>query len=99
MRKTSDQTLHLLRVLVPLHPNTFIGYEVIALTGLKSGSVYPILTRLTRWGWLKQEVQPNFVRGRRPVSVYSWTMEGLLGARRLLWGVSQGRKRSIIDPW
>jgi PadR family transcriptional regulator, regulatory protein PadR len=99
MRKTSDQTLHLLRVLLPLHPNTFIGYEVIALTGLKSGSVYPILTRLTRWGWLKQEVQPNFVRRRRPVSVCSWTMEGLLGARRLLWGVNQGRKRSIIDPW
>jgi DNA-binding PadR family transcriptional regulator len=60
------------------------GYDLMQATGLKSGSLYPILTRLTAEGWV--------LRVRRFGSqrvVYQLTEEGQLAGGRYLASMSE----------
>lgn len=53
------------------------GYELLANTGLKSGSVYPILVRLSEKGLLEATWEPNPPPGRPPRHLYRLTATGL----------------------
>ena len=50
---TSPQTLRVLRLLLEEPAAWHYGYEISQQTGLKSGTLYPILIRLADQGWLE----------------------------------------------
>jgi len=52
------------------------GYELMKTTGLKSGSLYPILRRLESYGWVEQHSEPSPHPGRPRRKVYRVTAKG-----------------------
>ena len=52
------------------------GYELCKLTGVKSGTLYPLLMRLHDQGFLQSEWRPPEVTGRPPRNAYRLTAEG-----------------------
>src|SRR5579862_824521 len=76
-RKSSRQTLALLSVLLE-QPRTWQhGYELSKATGLKSGTLYPILIRLSDEGFLDSRWKDAERPGRPPRHVYRLTATGL----------------------
>lgn len=65
------------------------GFGLIQTTGLKSGSLYPILERLERQGWVSsawEQVDPAEA-GRPRRRYYRLTPEGVAGAQELRSGL------------
>jgi len=80
-RKCSRQTVALLAALME-QPRTWQhGYELSKLTGLKSGTLYPILMRLSDQGLLVSRWKDAERPGRPPRHVYRLTATGLALAR------------------
>lgn len=80
-RKCSRQTLALLSALME-RPRTWQhGYELSKETGLKSGTLYPILIRLSEQGLLNSRWKDAERPGRPPRHVYRLTATGLALAR------------------
>src|SRR5579863_3658073 len=80
-RKCSRQTLALLAALIQ-QPRTWQhGYELSKETGLKSGTLYPILIRLSDQGLLNSRWKDAERPGRPPRHVYRLTATGLALAR------------------
>jgi DNA-binding PadR family transcriptional regulator len=52
------------------------GYELCKLTGVKSGTLYPLLMRLHDQGFLQSEWRPPEATGRPPRNAYRLTNEG-----------------------
>ena len=52
------------------------GYELATLTGIKSGTLYPLLIRLEGQGYLEAEWQPSAAAGRPPRHAYRLTVAG-----------------------
>jgi len=85
-RKCSDQTLALLAALLE-QPRTWrYGYELAKESGLKSGTLYPILIRLGDRGMLESKWQPPSQPGRPPRHVYRVTSAGAAFAKEQLAG-------------
>ena len=57
------------------------GYDLATVTGLKSGTLYPLLIRLEAQGYLEAEWQPPAASGRPPRHAYRLTSTGLQLAR------------------
>jgi len=57
------------------------GYELASLTGIKSGTLYPLLIRLEAQGFLAAEWQQPAAGGRPPRHAYRLTAAGQLLAR------------------
>ncbi len=57
------------------------GYELCQMTGIKSGTLYPLLIRLEQQGHLEAQWQPPAEPGRPPRHVYRLTAAGILLAR------------------
>ena len=53
------------------------GYGLCRQTGLKSGSMYPILMRLADRGWLETDWESEVPAGRPPRHLYRLTKSGL----------------------
>jgi DNA-binding PadR family transcriptional regulator len=73
------------------------GLDLIGVTGLPSGTLYPILVRLQRAGWVEsawEEVDPS-AAGRPARRYYRLTTDGLARARVALAELHQrfGRTR------
>jgi PadR family transcriptional regulator PadR len=80
-RRCSDQTLTVLAALTE-QPRTWRhGYELSGETGLKSGTLYPILMRLSDRGLLDSKWLPHERSGRPPRHVYRLTAPGIGFAR------------------
>ena len=79
------------------------GFDLIEQTGIKSGTLYPILIRLEKAGWLQshlEDVDPHDV-GRPPRRLYSLTGEGARLARVELESHLQAlapMSRPVISP-
>lgn len=73
----SPQTQAVLRALLTAHPAPCYGYDLSKATGLKSGSLYPILQRLERLDLLHASWQDSPHTGRPPRHLYSLTAAGL----------------------
>jgi PadR family transcriptional regulator PadR len=62
------------------------GFELMESLGISSGTLYPILAKLERQGWIegrREEIDPS-VAGRPPRRNYCLTDEGLMRARNAL---------------
>lgn len=57
------------------------GYDLLRETGLKSGTLYPILARLQSGGWLEQRWEKPAGPGRPPRHLYRLTRHGKSAAR------------------
>jgi len=71
------------------------GLEIAKQAGLASGTIYPILARLERSGWVEsqwEDIDPA-AAGRRPRRYYRLTAEGEAAARAQLAGTSERRRR------
>jgi len=66
------------------------GFEIMRITGLASGSLYPMLARLERAGWLtkgKENIDPH-AEGRPPRLHYTITGAAATAARLQLAALS-----------
>lgn len=80
-RKASPQTLALIAALLEQPRQWRHGYDLAQATGLKSGTLYPILMRLSDRGLLESEWQESAERGRPPRHIYRLTGSGLAYAK------------------
>ena len=81
IRRSSGQTLALLRSLMDQPRIWHHGYELSKATGLLSGTLYPILMRLSDRGYLEHKWLPSQEVGRPPRHVYRITAAGAAYAR------------------
>ena len=77
VRKLSPQSLAVLRALSNRPSDWLYGLELAKLTGLQSGSLYPILIRLDDRGLLESEWLEPSDRGRPPRHAYRICAAGL----------------------
>src|SRR5664279_2672302 len=91
---SSAQTRQLLEVML-LHPRSWqYGYELSKLTGLTSGTLYPLLMRLDDQGLLESCWQEPERAGRPPRHAYRLTSTGHEFARSVSEpGLSQVRRK------
>lgn len=76
-RNVSHQTQTLLAALVADPQAWRHGYELSQVTGLKSGTLYPLLIRLNDQGFLMSEWRPAEQGGKPPRHLYRLTASGL----------------------
>lgn len=72
------QTQAIMSALLENPSTPHYGLELARTAGLASGTIYPILARLERAGWVRSELEdidPK-VAGRRPRRYYMLTGEG-----------------------
>jgi PadR family transcriptional regulator, regulatory protein PadR len=82
--RMSSQTLAVLKALNQNGRTWSYGYDLSKVTGLKSGTLYPILRRLDDEGWLDQKWQQSVESGRPPRHLYRLTAVGSSAATRAL---------------
>jgi DNA-binding PadR family transcriptional regulator len=76
MRRPSSQTLRVLRALIADPAAWRYGYELGAEVSLRSGSLYPILVRLSDRGLLESVWEAQVPQGRPPRHLYRLTAPG-----------------------
>jgi DNA-binding PadR family transcriptional regulator len=76
------------------------GYDLCQQTGLKAGSMYPILIRLADRGWLETSWETGIPAGRPPRHLYRLTKAGLELANELAAKRAQAAhaKRASLRP-
>jgi DNA-binding PadR family transcriptional regulator len=80
-RRPSSQTLAVLSALAAAPDTWRYGYELGAEVGLASGSLYPILMRLSDRRLLESTWEEQPPRGRPPRHLYRLTAAGVAVAR------------------
>lgn len=73
---TSETTLRVLHALAAQPDLWHHGYPLSKSTGIKSGSLYPILIRLSEQGYLEARWEPSEKEGRPPRHAYRITATG-----------------------
>src|SRR3954465_6700187 len=81
---TSPQTLQLFAALLDDPPRWRYGYDLSKQTALASGTLYPILMRLTDQRLLETKWEPSEEPGRPPRHMYRLTADGAVLARERL---------------
>jgi PadR family transcriptional regulator, regulatory protein PadR len=81
---TSPQTLSLFTALLADADRWRYGYDLSKETGLASGTLYPILMRLTEQKLLETAWEPSDEPGRPPRHIYRLTADGAVLARQRL---------------
>jgi PadR family transcriptional regulator PadR len=87
--RLSHQTLDILEVLLA-HPSQWhYGYAISRQTSIPSGTLYPILMRLDKSGWLETRWEDAPTAGRPPRHLYRLTGNGREWAREELRSAQQ----------
>src|SRR3569833_3133995 len=76
-RRPSKQMLKLLEALSASAPDWRHGYDLMKETGLLSGTLYPLLMRMTEQGLVEAEWQAPAQPGRPARHAYRLTAKGL----------------------
>lgn len=76
-RNSSPQLRAVLAKLLEANGSWSYGYDLCKSTGIKSGTLYPLLIRLHDQGMLESEWQAAAVRGRPPRHGYRLTARGI----------------------
>ena len=82
--RTSSQTVAVLHALERSGCAWSYGYDLSKVTGLRSGTLYPILTRLHDEGWLENKWEQSPEQGRPPRHLYRLTAAGSSAASKAL---------------
>ncbi|MBO9711382.1 helix-turn-helix transcriptional regulator [Sphingomonas sp.] len=82
-RRFSPQTLIVLELLARAGGEWTYGLEIARATGLKSGSLYPILVRLAERGLLESSWQDSEMPGRPRRHAYRITAAGRTALREV----------------
>ncbi len=77
VRQPSEQTTAVLLALAEARADWHYGYDLCQQTGLKAGSMYPILMRLADRGFLETSWESEVSAGRPPRHLYRLTDAGL----------------------
>jgi DNA-binding PadR family transcriptional regulator len=80
-RALSRHARALLEALAAAGPRWSYGYDLASRTGIRSGTLYPLLIRLEGQGYLEAEWQQPAAAGRPPRHAYRLTAAGLRLAR------------------
>jgi len=75
IRRPSQSTLSVLKSLSQA-PDGLHGYAIIKATGLASGTLYPILMRLSERGWLERDWVIDETEAGPPRRLYKLTGPG-----------------------
>ena len=81
---TSPQTLQLFQALLDEPARWRYGYDLSKETSLASGTLYPILMRLTDQRLLETAWEPSDEPGRPPRHIYRLTADGVALAEQRL---------------
>lgn len=95
-REFSAQTLTVMSALCSRPRGWHHGYDVAQSTGLKSGTLYPILIRLADRGLLEACWEDEQPAGRPRRHLYRLTSEGLARAKQELACVPAGPVREKV---
>jgi PadR family transcriptional regulator, regulatory protein PadR len=87
--RSSPQTLLVLKALCQASSPWHHGYALSQITGLKSGTLYPILARLHDSRWLETKWEPSIEPGRPPRHLYRLTVLGRSEAKKM---ITEGRR-------
>ena len=90
-RALSGHARALLAALLAAGPRWSYGYELASLTGIRSGTLYPLLIRLEGQGFLEAEWQPPAAAGRPPRHASRLTAAG----QRLARAEAAGPDRNV----
>lgn len=94
-RRPSPQAIRLLGALLSGGGAWRYGYEISRETAIGAGTLYPLLERLLKLGFLESEWRPSELEGRPPRHAYRLTHSGAAYARE--WqakaAAPQGRLR------
>jgi PadR family transcriptional regulator PadR len=100
-RRVTRQTELMLQTLMTNQTGEWSGSEIAPATGLKSGTLYPALLRMERFGWLTwrwEEIDPSEA-GRPRRRLYKLTTEGELAAAQIeSEALSRERRRERREP-
>ena len=88
-RALSQHARSLLTALLDARDRWSYGYELASLTGIKSGTLYPLLIRLEGQGYLEAEWQQPVASGRPARHAYRLTAAGQRLARAELAAFGQ----------
>src|ERR1017187_4168815 len=80
-QNVSPQTLDVLQRMLESPRAWHYGYALSQSTGLRSGTLYPILARLADQGWLETRWSESEQPGRPPRHTYRLTGDGARAAR------------------
>jgi DNA-binding PadR family transcriptional regulator len=75
------------------------GYELSQATGLKSGTIYPILMRLSDRDQLESKWEAAVLPGRPPRHMYRLTAAGFALAMRELKSVDERSHRKLAGSF
>jgi len=95
-RRPSAHTLAVFAVLTRRPRDWHYGYQLSQLTGLRSGTLYPILMRLGDRGLLESRWEPSADTGRPPRHMYRITAAGAAFARTAVAQAASGHPQG--DP-
>jgi DNA-binding PadR family transcriptional regulator len=96
-RNVSRQTQDTIAVLFEAPQTWRHGYQISKLTGLKSGTLYPLLMRLSDQGLLESKWENSPEAGRPPRHIYRLSPQGVAVAREQAAGRERGDE-AIGDP-
>jgi DNA-binding PadR family transcriptional regulator len=60
------------------------GYDLMKVAALSSGTLYPLLARLSQDGWLESRWEESELPGKPPRQLYRLTATGRMQARHAL---------------
>ncbi|NKZ07896.1 PadR family transcriptional regulator [Actinomadura latina] len=95
------QTQMVLRQALSEPTREWYGLEMVQATGLPSGTVYPIITRLEQRHWIAsrwEDPAEHEAEGRPRRRYYQLTKEGTEAARLALARIRQNRAATPV-PW
>jgi DNA-binding PadR family transcriptional regulator len=87
--RLSRQTLDILEALLARPSQWHYGYAISRQTAIPSGTLYPILMRLDKSGWLETRWEDAPTAGRPPRHLYRLTGNGREWAREELRSAQQ----------
>jgi len=87
--RISHQTLDILEALLARPSQWHYGYAISRQTSIPSGTLYPILMRLNKSGWLETRWEDAPTTGRPPRHLYRLTGNGREWAREELRSAQQ----------
>jgi DNA-binding PadR family transcriptional regulator len=95
---SSRQTQAILATLLGATAEWHHGYDLSKATGLKSGTLYPILIRLEAQGWLEARWEEALQPGRPQRHLYRLTGLGLKEAPAVLTSSREPRLAEGLRP-